>query len=120
MTNRSQFLAVLLVGLVCIAHRADAAELLLQPLGPPLPRCNSPPGSGTESRPLPKAVIGRWKIEFANQVMQACEIRADRTASVDELLLEKYFGNAAIKEDAVIVAYNGNRTQRWSRVGERM
>jgi hypothetical protein len=120
MTHRSQFLAALLVGLVCIAHRADAAELLHQPLGPSVPRFNSPPGSGSESRPLPKGVIGRWRIVFANQVMQACEVRADGTESVDELLLEKDFGSAAIKADSIVVAYNGGRTQRWSRVGNRM
>lgn len=119
-----KMVAVLSVAVVFIGTAVGtgilASEAPPAPLGARVPinqpKAQSPPGVA----PAPNAPTDRWNVEFANEVTQVCEMRKDGTASVTELLLPKYEGKVTHKDPPVLVEYSGDRTQRFTPVGQRM
>ena len=63
--------------------------------------------------------VGEWSVEFANGVVETCEIRKDGTASESEPL-RKSEGKAVDKDGALVITFDDDRTERWTRVGKRM
>jgi hypothetical protein len=63
--------------------------------------------------------VGRWSVEFANGVKEACEIRKDGTASVVEPLRSSA-GKVEVKDGSVVLAFQDDRIERWTPVGARM
>jgi hypothetical protein len=63
--------------------------------------------------------VGRWNVEFANGVKEACEVRKDRTASVVEPLRTST-GKAEVKDGSVVIVYQDDRVERWTPVGKRV
>ena len=63
--------------------------------------------------------VGRWSIEFANGVVEECEVRKDGTAGVAE---PKRIagGKAEDKGGAVVIVFDDDRVERWTPVGQRM
>jgi hypothetical protein len=63
--------------------------------------------------------VGKWSVEIANGIAQACEFRRDGTATVAEP------GRAAGARvtplaGALLVVYEDDRVERWTPVGRRM
>jgi hypothetical protein len=63
--------------------------------------------------------IGKWTVELANGVIEVCEIRKDGTASVVEPKRTSP-GKATIKDNAIMIAFEDDRLERWRPVGKRM
>ena len=62
---------------------------------------------------------GEWSIEFANGVVETCELRKDGTASESEPN-RKSDGKAVDKGGALVIVFDDDRTERWTPVGKRM
>lgn len=75
------------------------------------------PSSPTDKPPA-NAPVGRWDVEFANGVAEVCEIRGDGTARVIEP--RRTAGGVSAKEGAIVIVFEDDRVERWTRVGERM
>ena len=58
--------------------------------------------------------VGEWSVEFANGVVETCEIRKDGTASESEPN-RKSDGKAVDKDGALVVTFDDDRTQHWTR-----
>ena len=71
--------------------------------------------------PVPERSLpaGEWSIEFANGVVKTCAIRKDGTASKSEPN-PKSGGKAVDKDGALVITFDDDRTERWTRVGKRM
>lgn len=75
---------------------------------------SSPPQTMPE-RDLP---AGTWCIEFANRVLETCEIRNDGTASVAEPR-RMSSGKTSVQDGSVLIHFDDDRVERWTAVGER-
>jgi hypothetical protein len=62
---------------------------------------------------------GEWSVEFANGVVETCEIRKDGTATESEPQ-RKSDGKAVDKDGAILIVFDDDRTERWTPVGKRM
>ncbi len=62
---------------------------------------------------------GKWSVEFANGVVETCEIKKDGTASVVEPLRSSA-GKVTVKDGAFLIACEDDRLERWTPVGKRM
>ena len=69
-------------------------------------------------QPVDDALVGQWTVEFVNGVSQTCEIREDRTASVIEPRRTSA-GNAALKDNSVVITFKDDVVERWTPVGKR-
>jgi hypothetical protein len=69
----------------------------------------------------PKAAlpVGDWEIQFASGVVQKCSIRRDGSASVTEPLRTSD-GTAVGEPDSVVIRFRDDRTERWTRIGNRV
>jgi hypothetical protein len=79
----------------------------------PCVRAHAPAPRGIE---LP---VGKWSIEFANEVKEECEVNKDGDASVVEPLRSST-GKAEVKEDSVVIVFKDDRVERWTPVGAKM
>jgi len=71
--------------------------------------------------PRPAAVelpVGKWRIEFANGVVETCEVRADGRAFEAEPL-RRSPGRATIRDRSVVIRFDDDRTERWTQVDRR-
>ncbi len=79
-------------------------------------------GDGPDGpRPLiPTAGLptGKWVVEFANGVVEQCEIRADETVSVVEPRRAST-GKVSIKAASFVIVCEDDRVERWTPVGKR-
>jgi len=62
---------------------------------------------------------GRWSVEFANGVVETCEIKKDGTASVVEPK-RAAAGKVTLKDGSILIACEDDRLERWTPVGKRM
>ena len=69
-----------------------------------------------EKRASPRHLAGHWVVEFANGVVETCEVRADGTASVVEPARSSQ-GKTAAKGSAVVITFDDDRVERWSGTG---
>ena len=60
---------------------------------------------------------GKWKVEFANGVIEVCAFDEDKATEVEPLRSSN--GNATLTDGAVVVAFEDDRTERWTKVGKR-
>jgi hypothetical protein len=89
-----------------VAAATLAGQLFSPGVPPPAPRQGNLP-------------VGRWSIEFANGVKEACEICKDGTAAVVEPRRSSA-GKAVGKDGKVVVVFQDDRVERWTPVGARM
>src|SRR3954464_12588303 len=66
--------------------------------------------------PLP---VGRWPVEFANGVVEICEVRQDGTATVAEPLRTSS-GRITARDGGFVRVFDDDRIERWRPVGRRM
>jgi len=62
--------------------------------------------------------VGKWKVEFANGVVEECRIGNGGEAYVEEPR-RRSGGNAVVQESAVVVTFHDDRVERWTPVGRR-
>src|SRR5262245_14057336 len=63
--------------------------------------------------------VGLWRVEFANGVVEACQVREDGRASVIEPLRTSG-GKAEAQGGPVVIRFDDDRVERWTQVGRRM
>lgn len=76
------------------------------------------PASGDVPAPPKMTEAGKWKVEFANGVIETCQIREDRTASVVEPLRNST-GTVEARGDSFVIAFADDRAKRWTPVGKK-
>jgi RNA polymerase sigma factor (sigma-70 family) len=121
--SKIKIAVAVLVAAVFIGAVVAAGVFAAEPLAPDVPVPVEQPKAKAPlpvQAPAPGVPPERWGVEFANAVTQVCELREDGTASVVELALPKYSGKVIDKDGQVLVEYTGDRTQRFTPVGERM
>ena len=62
--------------------------------------------------------VGKWKVEFANGVIEECRIGNGGEAYVEEPR-RRSGGNAVVQDGAVVVTFHDDRIERWTPVGRR-
>jgi hypothetical protein len=62
---------------------------------------------------------GKWTAEFANGVVETCEIKKDGTTSVVEPR-RTAGGKVTARDGAFVIACEDDRLERWTPVGKRM
>lgn len=60
---------------------------------------------------------GKWQIEFSNGVVEACAFDKDQATEVEPLRSSN--GKAAVRDGAVVIKFEDDRTERWTKVGKR-
>jgi hypothetical protein len=65
--------------------------------------------------PDPTLPLGKWRVEFVNGVVEICELGPDGVASVVEPLRSSP-GKWTVRDRAVVIASDDDRTERWSLV----
>ena len=63
--------------------------------------------------------VGKWKVEFANNVVETVVVRNDATATVTEPARTADAKVTAI-QGTYLVVYDDDRVERWTPVGRRM
>ena len=66
----------------------------------------------------PAHPVGKWRITFANGVVEACHIDPDGSAQVAEPLRASP-GRWKEVDGAVVVTFDDDRVERWKKVGPR-
>ena len=62
---------------------------------------------------------GKWRVEFANGVVESVEVKADATALVSEPARSSG-GKATSVAGTALVVFDDDRVERWTKVGGRM
>lgn len=75
-----------------------------------------PPSVDDIPSPLP---VGRWCVEFTNEVIEVCEFRKDGTVTVSQPK-RRAEGRVSVKGGRLVIEYQDERVERWSPVGRRM
>lgn len=104
-------LNLLLAGVLVVAAAVSANDGLRG--DPPQDHVSVPAGVASG---LPAGV---WKVQFANSVVEICEIRPDGTASVVEPRRSST-GRIAIHGQAFVIMFEDDRIERWTPVGKRL
>jgi hypothetical protein len=86
---------------------------------PMLPRVPPTRPEALATKPEADMPVGKWSVEFANGVTEACEIRKDCTASVLEPVRISG-GKAVVNGSSVVIVFENGRVQRWTPVGKRL
>lgn len=77
-------------------------------------------GPGSVQATMPTGLpIGLWRVQFANDVIENCEIRRDGTASVTEPGRTSP-GKTVTQGIRVVVLFDDDRIERWTVVGKRV
>jgi hypothetical protein len=63
--------------------------------------------------------IGVWRVQFANDVIETCEVRRDGTLTVTEPGRTSP-GKPVVQSGRVVVLYDDDRIERWTPVGKRL
>ena len=63
--------------------------------------------------------VGKWTVEFANGVVETCEMSKNGSLSVTEPNRTST-GKPEAKDGAVVIAFEDDRLERWTVVGKRM
>ncbi len=77
-------------------------------------------GSSVREKTLvkPDLPVGKWRVEFANGVIETCEVNHDGEASVTEPARSSP-GMAEPQGRSAVITYSDDRVERWTKVGER-
>jgi len=74
---------------------------------------------GDELPAAEDGLVGTWTVEFANGVVETCEIKKDLTVSLaDPGGTDR--GKVTVKDGSFVIAYEADRLERWTPVGKRM
>jgi len=93
---------------VCRSFAVLTLILIVPPFATGRPRPPNPPAG------LP---VGKWQIEFANGVVETCEVGQDGKAFESEPL-RKSPGTAKVKNGATVITFDDDRLERWTKTGK--
>src|SRR4051794_4933976 len=71
-----------------------------------------------DSSPTAAMPVGKWKVEFANGVTEACDVGNGGESTVEEPR-RRCVGMAVVKAGSVVMTFGDDRVERWTPVGER-
>jgi hypothetical protein len=108
--------ACVALGLFQVSGIGAQPKPMLITSGKPVPKGPEP---AAKTLPPVELAVGKWTVEFANGVIEACEIHKDGTASVEEPKRSSS-GKATVKDNAIMIAFEDDRLERWRPVGKRM
>lgn len=75
---------------------------------------DEPPRPPVPATGLP---VGKWRIEFANGVIEECRIGEDGAAAVVEPL-RSAGGTATLRDGSAVIAFHDDRLERWTPIGK--
>jgi hypothetical protein len=79
---------------------------------------NKPQPAGYGITPKARLPIGKWKVEFTNEVTETCTVENGGEASVDEPK-RRSNGTWVAKDGTTVITFNDDRIERWTPVGKR-
>ncbi len=71
-------------------------------------------------QPVDDAWVGQWTVEFANGVVETCDLVKEGTAKVAEPKRSSQGKVRDAMNGVVVLAFDDDRIERWTRVGQRM
>ncbi|HEX3152385.1 MAG TPA: hypothetical protein VHR66_30205 [Gemmataceae bacterium] len=87
---------------------AVAAAVLVLPLFAPA----DPPAPPTSNEP-----IGGWQVKFANGVVETCVFEQGKANETEPLRTST--GKLEVQDGSVVIAFEDDRTERWTAVGNK-
>lgn len=66
------------------------------------------------------ALVGQWTVEFANGVVETCDLVKEGTANVVEPKRSSPGKVRDVMNGVVVLAFDDDRIERWTRIGQRM
>jgi hypothetical protein len=91
---------------------------------PPVTGGGTPPAPPPVPVPVPQTSpqaslpVGKWRVEYANEVTEVCEVQNGGAATVVEPV-RIAGGKAVVNGGSVVIVFEGGRVQRWTPVGKR-
>lgn len=70
--------------------------------------------------PVDDAWVGKWTVEFANGVVETCDLGKEGTANVVEPNRSSPGKVRNVMNGVVVLAFDDDRIERWTRIGQRM
>ena len=67
--------------------------------------------------PAPAGPAGKWKVRFANGVVETCAF--DQGVATEAEPLRQSTGTAMAQDGSFVIAFADDRTERWTAVGKR-
>ena len=67
--------------------------------------------------PAPVGPAGKWRVTFANGVVETCTF--DQGAATEAEPLRQSTGTAIFQDGSFVVAFADDRTERWTAVGKK-
>lgn len=71
-------------------------------------------------QPVDDAFVGKWTVEFANGVVETCDLVKEGTANVAEPKRSSQGKVRDAMNGVVVLAFDDDRIERWTRIGNRM
>ncbi|WP_162670963.1 hypothetical protein [Gemmata massiliana] len=72
------------------------------------------------AQPVDDAWVGQWTVEFANGVMETCDLVKEGTANVTEPKRRSPGKVRDTMNGVVVLAFDDDRVERWTKIGHRM
>ena len=67
--------------------------------------------------PAPAGPAGKWRVTFANGVVETCTFEQGRTTETEPL--RQSTGTPVAQDGSVVIAFEDDRTERWTAVGNK-
>jgi hypothetical protein len=71
-------------------------------------------------QPIDDALVGQWAVEFANGVVETCDLVKEGTANVVEPKRSSRGKVRDARNGIVVLVFEDDRIERWTRIGQRM
>ena len=71
-------------------------------------------------QPVDDALVGQWTVEFANGVVETCDLVKEGTANVIEPKRSSPGKVRDVMNGVVVLAFDDDRIERWTKIGQRM
>jgi hypothetical protein len=71
-------------------------------------------------QPVDDALVGQWTVEFANGVVETCDLVKEGTANVVEPKRSSPGKVRDVMNGVVVLAFDDDRIERWTKIGQRM
>jgi hypothetical protein len=71
-------------------------------------------------QPVDDTLVGQWTVEFANGIVETCDLVKEGTAKVVELKRSSAGKVRDVSNGVVVLAFDDDRIERWTRIGRLM
>jgi hypothetical protein len=76
------------------------------------------PGPVPQTSPQASPPVGKWTVEYANEVTEVCDVQKGGEASVVEPVRISG-GKAVVNGGSIVIVFENGRVQRWTPAGKR-